>query len=456
MPKVIEPDGVEREISNEAFLETLASEDANIVSVSEVIRDNSTGEIVQTFDIPVNDDGSFDLFSRRLFGDHRDLEKKIADAEAGDVGTIQELANLYLNGSREVDPDPEKAVYWLTKLAELGNSVAQFNLGLHYAKGQGVARDFTKAAYWMEQAAENGDDDAPALAEKYSNAAEAQEKAVSGDAQAQADLARILTKLATSIAHADTEQDYKEAFALAEQSAAQNNGDGLWVLALAYEHGRGVARDLEKAVDCYRRGAELGHAPSQHSLACFYMRGDFLEENKEFAVELCRKSAEQGYAWAEFFMAKVYETGDGVEKDLNTALFWGDKAAAHGIADVQYEVAKMYTYHGEDGKMLNAKRARYWLTSAAEWGHEMAYDMLNYAPLWAEEDIEMDDDGTPDWKKVIMPLAVIALENGIEDAMPDAEFSPDNIIAFVQKLADNGNVDAIEALEDYFSVEDTD
>lgn len=63
----------------------------------------------------------------------------------------------YFNGDDEVEPDVEKAVYWFTKLAELDNSDAQFNLGLHYAEGCGIERDFEKAAYWFERAAENGD-----------------------------------------------------------------------------------------------------------------------------------------------------------------------------------------------------------------------------------------------------------------------------------------------------------
>ena len=71
----------------------------------------------------------------------------------------------------------------------------------------------------------------------------------------------------TIITQSETETE-NIAFELAQKSAAQNNGDGLWTLALAYEHGRGTEVDVEKAIECYRKGAELGHAPSQHSLAC--------------------------------------------------------------------------------------------------------------------------------------------------------------------------------------------
>ena len=72
----------------------------------------------------------------------------------------------YLNGDDEVDVDPEKAVYWFTRSAELDNAAAQFNLGLLCAKGPGTERNFETAVDWLKKAAENGDDDAPGLIEK--------------------------------------------------------------------------------------------------------------------------------------------------------------------------------------------------------------------------------------------------------------------------------------------------
>ena len=68
----------------------------------------------------------------------------------------------------------------------------------------------------MQRAADNGDEDAPALLEKYTKAAEAIKKIDSGDAQAQADLAGVLMALAGSLEQAGTtEDDYTQAFELA-------------------------------------------------------------------------------------------------------------------------------------------------------------------------------------------------------------------------------------------------
>ena len=375
------------------------------------------------------------------------LEEKIEQAEAGDTDLMDELAQMYLNGDGEVEEDPVQAVYWLRKLAEAGNSNGMFNLGLHYAKGHGLERDFAMAAHWMEQAAAHGDEDAPVLVEKYRKAAAAMEKLPEGDAQAQADLAGVLMGLAGSLEQAGAGRDYEEAFELAKASAAQGNGDGLWTLALAYEHGRGVAQDKEKCVECYRKGAELGHAPSQHSLGCYYMRGEIVGTDKAKAVELVSKAAEQGYALAYFFLAKAYELGDGVEQDLDIALQWGEKAAENGTPDVQYEVAKMYTYDGEKGGMIDADRARYWLAKAANRGHEKAYGMLNFAPMWETEPEEEENEyPLPDGMAEILEVLLYAEEMGYQ---PKDGTGTEGHIAFLEKLAQEGDEEAREILEHY-------
>ena len=52
--------------------------------------------------------------------------------------------------------NPEEHVRLLGKTAELGDPVAQFQLGWHYTSGQGVPQDYEKAAHWYLKAAEQG------------------------------------------------------------------------------------------------------------------------------------------------------------------------------------------------------------------------------------------------------------------------------------------------------------
>lgn len=54
-------------------------------------------------------------------------------------------------------PDFEKAVFWLTKGAELGEAWAMHNLGYHYAYGIGVPADASIATSWYLKAANLGE-----------------------------------------------------------------------------------------------------------------------------------------------------------------------------------------------------------------------------------------------------------------------------------------------------------
>ena len=103
-----------------------------------------------------------DEFMNQLMLDgmsHEDMEDA---ANNGDPSAMKQLAMSYLNGSDEVDEDPEKAYYWFVKLAETGDDQALHNVGLFTAKGFGTERDFGKAAEWMQKAADEGDEDAEA------------------------------------------------------------------------------------------------------------------------------------------------------------------------------------------------------------------------------------------------------------------------------------------------------
>ncbi|HIU97479.1 MAG TPA: sel1 repeat family protein, partial [Candidatus Ornithoclostridium faecigallinarum] len=57
-----------------------------------------------------------------------------------------------------VKQDWQKAVEWYAKAAEQGDAVAQCNLGICYANGQGVKQDRQKAIEWYTKAAQQGDE----------------------------------------------------------------------------------------------------------------------------------------------------------------------------------------------------------------------------------------------------------------------------------------------------------
>ena len=268
-------------------------------------------------------------FWERSERDAMDEASLIEAAEAGDEEAMETLAGAYLNGDedRDMAQDFKKAFHWWQKLAEAGNAVGMFNVGLHYAKGCGVERDFGKAAEWMERSAAAGDEDAPAAAEKYRALAADTEKAGSGDAKAMAALAEAYMAMGGSLEQAGPGNDYAESLKWAQKAVDAGCGDGYWPLALAYEHGRGVDKNPDIAIEYYEQGAELGNAACQHSLGCYYIRGDYLKKDNKKAFELFRESAAQGYGLAMKDLGRCYQFGTGCMGNMKTALEWYTKAS---------------------------------------------------------------------------------------------------------------------------------
>lgn len=247
------------------------------------------------------------------------IEERIKAAENGDQDAMESLANSYLNGN-ETEQDFRKSFKWWKKLAEEGSAIAQFNTGLYLAKGLGVKRDFGKAVEWMEKAAENGDEDAARHLELYKPAEDNWRKANSGDAAAQAEIAKLFMILGKSVDQSDSNAEFKVAYEFSKKAADQGNPEGLYLLGLCYEYGRGVESDTKKAAEAYKKAADQGHAPSQWNLACFYMNGIYgaVEQNGPYGIwneleglMLAYKSADQGY---ELAINGLERRGDTVEQ----------------------------------------------------------------------------------------------------------------------------------------------
>ena len=73
-------------------------------------------------------------------------------AEQGYAFAQYNLGLMYEKG-QGVAQDYEQAVFWYDKAAVQGATFAQTNLGVMYQKGQGVAKDYKQAVFWWEKAA---------------------------------------------------------------------------------------------------------------------------------------------------------------------------------------------------------------------------------------------------------------------------------------------------------------
>ena len=76
-------------------------------------------------------------------------------ADLGDSMAQYNLGVCYSNG-HGVEKDDARAFFWFQKSAEQGLAGAQYNLGVYYDKGKGVEKDEAKAVSWYRKAAEQG------------------------------------------------------------------------------------------------------------------------------------------------------------------------------------------------------------------------------------------------------------------------------------------------------------
>lgn len=264
-----------------------------------------------------------------------DVEVLEAHAETGDLTSIQALIALYTYGSAEVAKDATALLHWQGMLAERGDKQAAQALALQYAHGYGVARDYTKAAEWMKKTGE------AEKAQDFLQNAEEAARAEAGDAHAQAQLASTLLLQAGKLDSATLEEDYREAVNWADKAATAEDALGVWILAQAYENGLGVNADLEQALDYYKKGAQLGNADCQVSLAEHLLHGDVCMPNEAKAFNLARQAAQADNLHAMRLIADCYMKGSGTQQDKTQALYWYQKVAEQ-IQDPAVEEAIEY------------------------------------------------------------------------------------------------------------------
>ncbi len=91
-------------------------------------------------------------------------------------------------------------------------------------------------------------------------------------------------------------------------AADQRSRVAISSLAHMYADGRGVARDVVKALSMLQDAAEMGHPKAQFDLAQMYAQGSGVDKDTDKAVKWYRRAAKHGYKAA---LAKLNELGVG-------------------------------------------------------------------------------------------------------------------------------------------------
>ncbi|MEO1281813.1 MAG: tetratricopeptide repeat protein [Pseudomonadota bacterium] len=129
---------------------------------------------------------------------------------------------------------------------------------------------------------------------------------------------------------------YEEAFTRWKALAEKGNAQGILNLANMYQAGKGVPKDLVKALAWYKKGGDQGDPQCLFNVAQAYSSGLGTEVDDAKAVIYLRQAAEAGSSQAQLRLAKSLQA-DG---KLDDAMYWFQRAADKGEAEARAVLAK--------------------------------------------------------------------------------------------------------------------
>ena len=167
---------------------------------------------------------------------------------------------LLYDAGKGVPHDVSIAAQWYRKSAEAGNGYAMYYLAMDYEYGEGVAQSEVKAKEWYEKAAYKQIPEAECRLGEYcfdeGNYAKARfwyKRAAERGSGEALNMQGILRSSEEYGLHND-----RKAVEYYWKSAEAGYGWGMYNLASCCEEGRGIAKDLELALEWYVKAADEG------------------------------------------------------------------------------------------------------------------------------------------------------------------------------------------------------
>ena len=111
------------------------------------------------------------------------------------------------------------------------------------------------------------------------------------------------------------EQDYTSAALWYERSAQLGSSAGMNNFAELLAKGRGVPKDLGKAMEWYRKAAELGNVYAVYNMGWYLEKAGNLDKARACYAQAKEQNMDSAY-WS---LGRMYEEGLGVEQDLKQA-----------------------------------------------------------------------------------------------------------------------------------------
>ncbi len=188
-------------------------------------------------------------------------------------------------------------------------------------------------------------------------------------------------------------QDYQKALFWYEKAAKQGEAEAQRPLGAMYEMGLGAAQDFGKAAFWYEKAAQQGLARAQVNLGILYEKGQGVEKDYQKALSWYQKAAERGYGRGANHLGMLYEKGFGVKKDIFQARQLYKQGAMAKYSKAMLNLGRIYE-QGLEGEK-NLEEAAYWYQRAVKSGYKKVIPDLNrvkslLAAKLAEERIEIE------------------------------------------------------------------
>lgn len=228
----------------------------------------------------------------------------------------------------------EKAFQWFLKSAQEDNKFAQYSLANLCYYGTGVEKDLPQAFWWYRKSSEQGQPYASyAVAQMYSKGeyvAENKETAqryykaaLSGflelESKDQAD-DNLFYKIGVMYKNGlGTEADISKAIDYFKRSAEMNNKNGLYEYGKALIQGNHIEADLEKGLECVEKAMKLKKSNAKRFFALEYISGEHFSQDIEKGLFMLTECADKGDSFACFQLGQFYLKGEIVTQDLERA-----------------------------------------------------------------------------------------------------------------------------------------
>ena len=170
--------------------------------------------------------------------------------------------------------DRDRVAEELERLAERGDTHAQYLMGQLYRDGPLLIPDSQKAKDWFTQAAEHG------LSE------------------AQYALGKLLLSEDMEV------RDPEEGIRWLKEAAENGSQWATYRLGKEYLTGDAVTKDISRAAKRFTRSAEAGNQYAQYMLGKLYLMGQGVPQDQGQAMDWFSRSAAQGNQYAQFFLER--------------------------------------------------------------------------------------------------------------------------------------------------------